>query len=137
MLHQIKAPQFNTDLGLQKHSWIPLLIVKFKYFLKPLSVFQVLFKSNLIFKDFSRQSCFKPVQTLFIHALCMQVEKPLPEPLMLDYTNNTKISHSRSIWQKSSFLKTIIFQGSRGGTFFQGGSNFFQGGGGGPIAYSL
>ena len=22
MLHQIKAPQFYTDLGLQKHSWI-------------------------------------------------------------------------------------------------------------------
>ena len=32
-------------------------MVKFKDFSKPLSVFQVLFKANLIFKDFSRQSC--------------------------------------------------------------------------------
>ena len=33
------------------------IMVKFKDFLRPLSVFQVLFKANLIFKDFSRQSC--------------------------------------------------------------------------------
>ena len=32
-------------------------MVKFKDFSRPLSVFQVLFKINLIFKDFSRQSC--------------------------------------------------------------------------------
>ena len=32
-------------------------MVKFKDFLKLLSVFQVLFKANLIFKDFSRQTC--------------------------------------------------------------------------------
>ena len=32
-------------------------MVNFKDFSRPLSVFQVLFKSNLIFKDFSRQSC--------------------------------------------------------------------------------
>ena len=32
-------------------------MVKFKDFSKPLSVFQVLFKVNLIFKEFSRQSC--------------------------------------------------------------------------------
>ena len=32
-------------------------MVKFKDFSRPLSVFQVLFKANLIFKDFSRQSC--------------------------------------------------------------------------------
>ena len=30
---------------------------KIKDFSRPLSVFQVLFKANLIFKDFSRQSC--------------------------------------------------------------------------------
>ena len=35
-------------------------------------------------------------------------------------------------------MKSIIFQGSRGGPIFsRGGSNFFQGGGGGGIAYSL
>ena len=32
-------------------------MIKFKDFARPLSVFQVLFKVNLIFKDFSRQSC--------------------------------------------------------------------------------
>ena len=32
-------------------------MVKFKDVSRPLSVFQVLFKANLIFKDFSRQSC--------------------------------------------------------------------------------
>ena len=32
-------------------------MVKFKNFSRPLSVFPVLFKANLIFKDFSRQFC--------------------------------------------------------------------------------
>ena len=32
-------------------------MVKFKGFSRPLNVFQVLFKVNCIFKDFSRQSC--------------------------------------------------------------------------------
>ena len=32
-------------------------MVKFKDFSRPLSVFQLLFKAILIFKDFSRQSC--------------------------------------------------------------------------------
>ena len=105
MLHQIKAPQFYTDLGLQKtllnppvngktqglfkallllnlSSWC-LVMVKRLFLAVPqgclrfvivvfpdhthllfLSVFQVLFKANLIFKDFSRQVLFKPVQTL-------------------------------------------------------------------------
>ena len=41
-------------------------MVKFKDFSRPLSVFQVLFKANFIFKDFSRQSCiFK-----FFSSLC-------------------------------------------------------------------
>ena len=40
----------------QKQCWILLQMVKFKAFSKPLSVFQVLFKANFIFKDFSRQS---------------------------------------------------------------------------------
>ena len=32
-------------------------MVKFKDFSRPLYVFQVFIKANLIFKDFSRQSC--------------------------------------------------------------------------------
>ena len=47
-------------------------MVKFKDFSRPLSVVQVLFKANLIFKDFKRQSCiFK-----YFLSLC----KPLPVP---------------------------------------------------------
>ena len=66
MLHQIKEPQFYTDLGLQKHGWILLLMVIFKDFSRPLSVFQVLFKANLIIKDFSRQSyIFKYFSSLY------------------------------------------------------------------------
>ena len=68
MLHQIKALQFDTDLGFQKHCRILLQMVIFKDFSRPLSFSQVLFKANLIFKDFSRQSVysstFKPVPTL-------------------------------------------------------------------------
>ena len=57
LLHQIKVPQFYADLGQKKQCWILLQMVKFKDFSRPLSVFQVLFKANFIFKDFSRQSC--------------------------------------------------------------------------------
>ena len=65
MLPQIKAPQFYTDLGLQKQCIIFLQMVKFKDFSRPSSVFQVLFKAKFIFKDFSRQSCiFKDFSSL-------------------------------------------------------------------------
>ena len=57
MLPQIKAPQFYTDSGLHKKVLNPLQIVKFKDFSRSLSVFQVLFKANLVFKDFLRRSC--------------------------------------------------------------------------------
>ena len=41
-------------------------MVKFKDFPWPLSVFQVLFKANLFFKEFSRQSCiFKYFSSLW------------------------------------------------------------------------
>ena len=58
MLHQIKAQQFYTDLGLQK-------IVGFKDFSRLLSDFPVLFKTYLIFNDFSRKpSKFKYFSSL-------------------------------------------------------------------------
>ena len=49
-------------------------MVKTKTQSRPLSVFQVLFKANLIFKDFSRQSCIfntfqacaNPVNQIFL-----------------------------------------------------------------------
>ena len=46
MLHQIKAPQFYTDLGLQKTVLNPLVNGKFEDFSRPLDVFQVLFTAN-------------------------------------------------------------------------------------------
>ena len=36
-------------------------MVKFKYFSRPLSVFQVLFKANFIFKDFSKTRALTPL----------------------------------------------------------------------------
>ena len=73
MLHQIKASQFYTDLGLQRQCIILLWMVKFKDFSRPFCVFQVLFKANLIFKDFKTvlyiQVLFKPVRTLSFHTL--------------------------------------------------------------------
>ena len=59
MLHQIKVQQFYTDLGLQK-------IVEFKDFSRLLNDFQVLFKADLIFNDFSiKPSKFKYFSSLF------------------------------------------------------------------------
>ena len=43
-----------------------MIEVKFKDFSRPLSVFQVLFKANFIFMDFSSQSCvFKYFLSLY------------------------------------------------------------------------
>ena len=69
MLHQIKVPQFYTDIDLKNQSWILLQMVKFKDFSRPLNVFQVLFKVNFIFKAFQDslvysstfQACANPV----------------------------------------------------------------------------
>ena len=49
MLPQIKAQQFNNDLGLQK-------IVEFKDFTRLLSDLPVLFKADLIFNDFFKKA---------------------------------------------------------------------------------
>ena len=90
MLHQIKAPQFYAELGLQKNQ-----MVKFKNFSRPLRVFQVLFKANFIFKDFSRQSCiFK-----YFSSLC--------EPWMEAQTCTRIQSHQYFHWSdtKSSNVR--------------------------------
>ena len=57
MLHQIKAPQFYTDLGLQITVLYPLTNGKIQGLFNAFECFQALFKANFIFKDFSRQSC--------------------------------------------------------------------------------
>ena len=51
MLHQIKAPHFYTDLGLQKTVLNPLANSKFKDFSRPLSVFQVQILFSRTFQD--------------------------------------------------------------------------------------
>ena len=52
-------------------------MVKFKDFSRPFSVFQVLVKANIIFKDFSRQSCiFKYFSSLC--KPCRIVQQILP-----------------------------------------------------------
>ena len=53
MLQQIKAPQFYTDLGLQKTVLNPLANGKIKGLFNAFEYFQVLFKANFIFKDVS------------------------------------------------------------------------------------
>ena len=66
MLHQIKAQQFYTDLGLYQQCQVLQKIVKFKDFSRLLSDFPVLFKAESIFKDFSR----KPSNIKYISSLC-------------------------------------------------------------------
>ena len=66
MLHQIKAQQFYTDLGLYQQCQVLQKIVEFKDFSRLLSDFPVLFKADLIFKDFSR----KPPKFKYFSSLC-------------------------------------------------------------------
>ena len=49
----IKAQQFYTDLDLYQQCKVLQKIEEFKDFSRPLSDFPVLFKADLIFKDFS------------------------------------------------------------------------------------
>ena len=65
MLHQIKASQFYTDLGLQKAAFKCLQMVKFKDFSRPLSVFQGRFYFQRLFKTVLYiRVLFKPMRTL-------------------------------------------------------------------------
>ena len=79
MLHQIKAPQFYTDLALQITVLSPLAKVKFKDFSRPLSVFQVLFKANLFSRTFQDstvysstfQACANPEEMKKVNKQCL------------------------------------------------------------------
>ena len=53
MLHQIKAPQFYTDLGLLNHHANGKIQGHFKAF----ECFSSTFQSKIYFKEFSRQYC--------------------------------------------------------------------------------
>ena len=80
MLHQIKAKQFYTDSDPYQQCQVLQKIVEFKDFSRPLNDFPVLFKAELIFKDFSSKPSkvlFKPVQTL---ELCSVLIRSCPYP---------------------------------------------------------
>ena len=65
MLHQIKVQQFYTDLVLFQQCKVLQKIVEFKDFSRLLGDFPVLFKADVIFKDFSRKpSKFKDFSRL-------------------------------------------------------------------------
>ena len=66
MLHQMKAQHFYTDLGLYQLWLVLQKLVEFKDFSRLLIDFPVLFKADLIFKDFSR----KPSNFKYISSLC-------------------------------------------------------------------
>ena len=66
MLHQIKAQQFYTDLGLYQLCEVLQKIGEFKDFSRILSDFPVLSNADLIFKDFSR----KPSKFKYLHSQC-------------------------------------------------------------------
>ena len=66
LLHRIKAQQFYTDLDLYQQCKVLQKIEEFKDFSRPLSDFPVLFKADLIFKDFSR----KPSKFKYFSSLC-------------------------------------------------------------------
>ena len=63
-------------------------MVKFKDFSRPLSVFQVLFKANFIFKDFSRQSCI----FMYFSSMCE------PCLLCLRAASESRREYSRHTW---------------------------------------
>ena len=81
-------------------------MVKFKDFSMPLGAFQVLVKANLIFKDFSRQSCiFK-----YFSSLC----KPYEDALLNDHLNHPSKSHqgfrffSRLVGRSEPWSKKMV-----------------------------
>ena len=65
MLHQIKAQQFYTDLGLLLTVLSPTENSRIQGLFKAFELFSSLFKADLIFKDFSRKpSKFKYFSSL-------------------------------------------------------------------------
>ena len=74
LLHQIKAQQLYTDLNLNQQCSVLQKIKEFKDFSRSFSDFPVLFKADLIFKDFSRKpSKFKCFLSLCVHRVAPTV----------------------------------------------------------------
>ena len=69
MLHQIKAPQFDTDLGLQRHVLNPPVNGKVQGLFKAFVCYSSTFQGKLNFQGLFKtvlyiQVLFKPVRTL-------------------------------------------------------------------------
>ena len=69
MLHQIKAPQFYTDLGLQK-VLNPLANGKIQGLFKAFECFSSTFQDSLVYSS-TFQACANPVDCTLIRALCL------------------------------------------------------------------
>ena len=70
MLHQIEAPQYYTDLGLQKSVLNPLANVKIQGLFKAFEWFSSTFQGKFYFQGLFQtvlyiQVLFKPVRTLY------------------------------------------------------------------------
>ena len=70
MLHQIKAPQFYTDLGVQKTQLTPPVNDKIQGLFKAFECFSSTIQGKFNFQGLSKtvlyiQVLFKPVRTLF------------------------------------------------------------------------
>ena len=84
MLHQIKAEQFYTDLGLYQLCQVIQKKVEFKDFSRLLNDFPVLLKAYLIFKEFSRKSSkFKYFSSLCKSCMTVYAQTRLSLPLSL------------------------------------------------------
>ena len=95
MLHQIMAQQFYTNSSLST-VLSPTEIVEFKDFSRLLSDFPVLFKADLIFKDFSRKpSKFKYFSSLYeprdIYGRCSKISNTSSLPKNPRQTVQTQI----------------------------------------------
>ena len=86
-------------------------MVKFKDFSRPLSVFQVLFKANLIFKDFSRQSCIFKYLSSLCEPCCNNNENA---PLDGNKTSFSGHLNSNDLMDTKSEYTLFILKGYRG-----------------------
>ena len=87
MLHQKKAPQFHTHLGLQNPVLNPHANGKFKDFSRPLSVFKYFLRPIL----FSRTFRDSPVYSSTFQACANPAEELLKAPLNLNKTRTKDI----------------------------------------------
>ena len=110
MLHQIKAQQFYTDLGLYQQCLVQQKIVKIQGLSKAFECFPVLFKADFIFKDFSR----KPSKFKYFSSLC----KPCNRTMKLKLTVSTDLAqHAKQVscvfhWLSERLYSYSLYRGT-------------------------